>query len=145
MRRILLSAVAFGAMTTAAMAEPQKMGEGQLGNVTGGVLTAVDQSNWASKVATANALNFGGKDILLSKGPGPITPGPGDLEFGGTIADAEINETQGNSALVTATKTVTKDLLGPIVVPCPCDTVKKDHGFKKDFSFGSAHGFGSAW
>ncbi len=137
MKRILLSAVALGAMTTAAMAEPQQMGEDQLGGITGGVLT-LDQTNIDYMTATSNAVDVGGKRLYKSLGS---IPAGGD----GTNSSAFNTASKSNTAFVTVTKTVTKDLLGPIVVPCPCDAVKKDHGFKKDFSFESGFGSGGAW
>jgi hypothetical protein len=59
MKKILFSMLALGAMTGAALAEPQKMNEGQLEGVAGGQDVSVNQTNWLNHAAFALALGGG--------------------------------------------------------------------------------------
>ena len=94
MKRIVLSALALGAMTTAAAAEPQALSEDRLAGVAAGFASvAQDITQW--QAAHGLALNLG--------------------HFGGT-ADVDINQNQTamNTASVNVTETVTK-----VVEPAP--------------------------
>jgi hypothetical protein len=116
MKRILLSAMAFGAMTTAAMAEPQKMTEDQMADVAGGVFSSVwqDIDQWQS--VNALALDFS--------------------KLGGAAnATATGTQTGTNTATVNGTKTVTKT---EVPAPC-CISVPKD-GHSKKFNHGYSLG-----
>jgi hypothetical protein len=64
MRKILFSMLALGAMTGAALAEPQKMNEAQLEGTAGGQDVSVGQTNWLNQGAFALAL--GGGQVPLS-------------------------------------------------------------------------------
>ncbi len=126
MKQILLSAVAFGAMTTAAMAEPQKMTEDQMADVAGGVYSSVwqDIDQWQS--VNALALDFS--------------------KFGGATATANGTQNATNDSSIVGTKTLTKT---EVPAPC-CPPVAKDgfskkfnkDGFSKKFNFG--HSLGSS-
>ena len=91
MKRILLSAVAFGAMTAAAMAEPQKMTEDQMADVAGGVSSSVWQNNHQVNSVNALALDLSG--------------------LGGANATATGSQDGQNVANINGTETVTNPAL----------------------------------
>jgi hypothetical protein len=69
MRKILFSMLALGAMTGAALAEPQKMSEAQLEGVAGGVSSSsVSQNNWLFQSAFALALSGGEVPAMATAG-----------------------------------------------------------------------------